>query len=519
MMSAREHAREELSRRDVLGLVGRGAVGAAVTGAVGAAGFAGPAAASAAPRVASPAPRLTPGTPRTRFKSRPDLDPPLMQVAVPGAIAPGEYVFVTPSLAPGASPASSDQSGPYATGQPGAMILDSHGNVVWFHPVRGVATDLQVQSYKGKPVLTFWQGAIVNGIGYGEALLLDSTYQTIATIKGGNGLRTDLHELVVTPQDTVIVTAYAERDADLSAVGGPSNGKVFDSVAQEIDVATGDVVFEWRSFDHVPVTESYMKPAKGAFDYFHINSVSIDSDGNFLISSRNTWTIYKVRRATGAIIWRLGGKGNDFEMGPGTHFYWQHHVRRVGGLLTVFDDGATPPEEPHSRALLLALDEAARSARLRRAYVHPAGLLAYYEGSVEILPNGHVFVGWGTEPYYTEFAPDGSVVLDGRFPTNVQSYRAFKSAWAGAPSSPPAFAVDRDAVGGIAVHASWNGATAVTHWQVLAGAGPSSLEPVATLARARFETAMTARTTGSYVAVSALDAKGRRLGTSAPVRI
>jgi len=513
---ARGRVHRVLSRRELLGLAGKSAVGAAVLGAAGATGYSLHASghpSATAPETATGSPLATVG----RFKTRPDLDPPRVQVVDLDAGASGGYALVTPSLVPGARGVDEAEAIAEGKGQEGIMILDRGGELVWFQPTSGFATNLEVQQYKGEPVLTYWTGRITNGIGYGKAVLLDSSYHEIATVTGGNGLAADLHDFTLTPQGTALVTAYTTRAADLSTVGGPRHGTVEDGVVLEVDVASGDVLHEWHSLDHVGVDETYAALTPGAFDYFHLNSVALDDDANLLVSARNTWTLYKIDRVTGEVVWRLGGKKSDFTMGTATTFEWQHHARRLAdGRLSVFDDAATPAEETQSRALLLSVDEAAKTVTLDRAYVHPAKLLASYEGSVQVLPDGHVVVGWGTEPYYTEFDAAGSVLLDARYPTNVQSYRAFRSPWTGRPATEPAIAVARDLVGGLAVHASWNGATEVTHWQVLAGDDPGSLQPVATLTKAGFETAMTARTSARYVAVAALDAAGRQLAVSQP---
>lgn len=512
----RHRSHRALSRRQVLGLAGKSAIGAAIVSAGGAAGYGLRGTGQPSPRV--PVSAATPTGAAPRFASRPDLDPPRIQVVDLDAGASSGVVLVTPSLVPSARGVDEAEAIAEGKGQAGVMILDRRGELVWFQPTDGLATNLEVQQYRGQPVLTYWTGKIVDGIGYGKVVLLDGAYRTIATVTGGNGLQADLHDFTLTPQGTALVTAYTTRAADLRPVGGARHGMVQDGVVLEVDISTGRVLHEWHSLDHVGVDETYASLTAGAFDYFHLNSVSLDDDANLLVSARNTWTLYKVDRTTGEVVWRLGGKRSDFAMGAATNFEWQHHARRLADRrLTVFDDAATPAEETQSRALVLVVDEATRTVTLDRAYTHPAKLLASYEGSVQVLPDGHVFVGWGTEPYYTEFDASGSVVLDARYPTNVQSYRAFRSPWTGRPASAPAIAASRDLVGGLAVHASWNGATEVASWLVLAGDDPAALEPVATLAKAGFETAMSARTTARYVAVAALDATGHELATSTAV--
>lgn len=458
--------------------------------------------------------------PEGHFKTRPELVPPRLQVVdLDAGTAPG-LLMLTPSLLPGVRGLSQAQAVAKGKGQMGVMITNNRGEVVWFQPTNQLATNLQVQSYRGQPVLSFWNGQIVNGMGYGKGYLLDHEYHSVATIKAGNGLEVDLHELTLTPQNTALVTAYRKRAADVSAIGGPKNGSVFESVIQEIDVATNKVLFQWNSLDHVPVTDSYTKASGDVpVDYFHINSVALWDDNSLLVSARNTWTVYRIDRRSGAVIWRLGGKRSDFAIEKGANFEWQHHVRRYNNGITVFDDAAAPAEEPQSRALVLAVDESAKKVRLTRAYTHPAGLLTYYEGSIQMLANGNAFVGWGTEPYSSEFDAKGNLIYDVRFPTNDQSYRAFRYEWSGTPTSPPALVVDKDDIGGYAAYVSWNGATNVAYWQVLSGNSAKSLEPVAVVPKAGFETAITVHPGGPYLAVAGLDLSGKRLGISAPAKI
>ena len=425
------------------------------------------------------------------------------------------YVFIAPrGYAAGPSP-----------GQPGLMIVDRQGELVWFgQPLGGTPLDFTVQQYRGQPVLT-WSAGSVNaaGVTTGTSYIADSSYRVIATVKAGNRAQTDLHEFNLTPQGTALITAHRKVPADLSPLGGPANGAVLCSIAQEIDVATGKVIFEWNSLDHVQLTESHQVLAGGTaqapYDYFHINSIALAPDGDLLISSRNTWTIYKVARPGGEIRWRLGGKKSDFEIGPGAGFSWQHDARMPRpGLLTVFDNASSPPQEPQSRALLLDVNTQAMRVKLNRAYTHPVGLQADNQGSVQLLPDGGVFVGWGAQPYFSEFTRDGDLVLDGELPVNDQSYRAFTFAWSGHPPGKPAIAVRPNPARGSAVYVSWNGATEVARWTVLAGQNSAALTVAGSQPRAGFETMIPVNSDGPYFAVTAHDPSGQQLGQSATVR-
>jgi hypothetical protein len=320
--------------------------------------------------------------------------------------------------------------------------------------------------------------------------------------------------------------------ADASAVNGAASEVVLDSVVQEIDIPTGLVLFEWHSLDHVPVTASYTSPPnapkkKGKkplpnfvwdpFDYFHVNSVALDGDGNLVISARNTWSVYKVDRHTGAVIWALGGKASSFRLGTGASFAFQHDVRvRASGdqLLSMFDDGAGPPYvHSQSRALELRLNLKQKTATVVTQHLHSPPLLASFEGDDQQLPDADDFVGWGQQPYFSQFNAKGKLVFDARFVGSNLTYRAYRFAWSGTPATPPAFAVSRHGRK-MTVYASWNGATNVAGWRVFAGSRPSKLPAVATAPKRGFETAINA-SARPYVAVEALDAKGRPLARSA----
>jgi hypothetical protein len=503
-----------VSRRELLRDIG---IGIVVLGVGGVAGYEWPHA--AAPKAAAkPQPLVQ--RHEIVFHSRPDLVPPRCQMTVPVSDLSSGYILLTPSLIPTARGLTRNSGLALGVGQQGVMLLDSDNHVVWFRSTDDVATNLQVQQYRGEPVLTYWHGQIVNGIGYGEVVILDVNYRQVAVVRGGNGLKPDLHDFTLTPEGTALVTSYTTKKADLSALGGSEHGEIFDSVVQEIDVASGKVLHEWHSIDHVPVSESQSKPGKGAFDYFHINSVSLDDPDHLLISARNTWTLYRVDRSSGEVVWRLGGKKSDFKLGPGVEFYWQHHSRRQpNGTITLFDDGATPAKEGQSRGLVLRLDDAAKMVAFDKAYTHPAHLLAGFEGSAQVLPDGHVFIGWGALPYFSEFDADGKLIFDGRLPTNVQSYRAFRSNWTGRPTDTPAVATSADSFGNVVVYMSWNGATELAGWQVLMGKGSGAMRPVGSVAKESFETTVTVQKLGSHLVAVALDAKGRELARSKTVAV
>jgi hypothetical protein len=438
------------------------------------------------------------------WRSRPDLRIPALTVLHREDGASTDPIFIAPYNAP--------------VGQAGAVIVDHRGEPIWENPLAGkVTTDFRVQSYRGAPVLTWWEGTIEYGHGVGEYVIADASYRTVRRVRAARGLRGDLHEFVITPRDTALLTSYVILDADLSSVGGPRRGTIQDAIFQEIDLATGAVLLEWRSLDHIPLTESYA-PVGPEWDYFHINSVDLDGDGNLLISGRSTHTIYKLDR-TGKIIWRLGGRRGDFDMGTGSHFAWQHHARRRrDGTLTVFDNGATPAVERLSRGLILDVDERAMTATLLRQYTH-AGVLAGSQGSMQPLANGNVFVGWGEAPRVSEFDASGRLLFDAVLGAKYQCYRAFRLPWSAQPAEAPALAVARSGRE-VSAYASWNGATDVHEWELLAGRDPvGRLQRVASARSHRFETVLRADASGPHFAVRALDARGQELGRSSATQL
>ena len=440
-----------------------------------------------------------------RFRSRPDLQPPVVRVMKKARTTGDGYLLLAPSSGPG---------------QRGTMIVDNAGHVVWFRRTEKTAMNLRAALYKGKPVLTWWEGDVGPGLGLGEHVIVDSSYQEIARFPAGRRRGGDLHELVLTPNGTALITAWGKVTRNLIGRSGRRRHTVIDGIAQEVEIPSARVLFEWRSIDHVGLEETHVGVGP-RFDYFHINSIDVAPDGDWIICARNTWAVYKVSRQTGKIVWRLGGKKSNFAMGHGTKFAWQHDAQMHGhgSMISIFDNGAAPPVEPQSRGLVMKLDEAKMSATLVRAYTHrPHKLLAHYMGSMQVLPNGNAVVGWGSEPYMTEFAQDGSIVFDARLPRAGQTYRVVRMPWTGRPAARPRLASAR-ANGRPRLYASWNGSTELAAWHVRSGSRPTSLRDAATVPATGFETAIELLDRSVYAAVTALDASGKRLATSRTIRV
>ncbi|HEX3511551.1 MAG TPA: arylsulfotransferase family protein [Solirubrobacteraceae bacterium] len=449
------------------------------------------------------------------FASRPDLHPPLVTVTASSPqAAPGD-VFLAPYAGPG---------------QTGPMILDPSGALVWFKPLpeHVSAANLRVQQYAGKPVLTWWQGDIsVHGYGLGTDVIDDQSYAKIAQVKAGNGLLADLHDFQLTPRGTALITAYDPVLCNISGAGGPAYGAVTDGVLQEIDVRTGLVRMQWTSLDHVGLGESYERASSSTaypFDYFHINSINLDPDGGLLISSRNTWTVYDLEPGSERIAWRLGGRHSSFAEPGVARTAFQHDPRELpDGSISVFDNGSSPTVHPQSRGVVLSLDPQTGTATLVSQLTHPTPLISKSQGNLQALPNGDWFVGWGQEPDFSEFDPEGQLLFDAHLPVGDQSYRALRFQWTAKPPHSPSLAYrgpSPGAPGGIA-YASWNGATEVASWRLLAGGSPSTLAPVAQVTRAGFETAIAvpAGAPGPDASVQALDASGNVLGVSATAAV
>ena len=295
-----------------------------------------------------------------------------------------------------------------------------------------------------------------------------------------------------------------------------------DAVVQEIDVKTGLVLFEWHALDHIPISESYFKTnAPGlVYDPYHLNSISLDTDGNLIISMRNTWGVYKVNTQTGAVMWTLGTNQNQFKRGPGTSTVFQHDVLvQPNGVFTMFDDGGGPPTVRAGRAISVAVNESAKTVTLVKQYQHNPPLDTNFEGNAQELPNGDMFVGWGQQPYFTEFSAAGKQIFDARFTSNTSSYRAYRFQWTGQPTTPPSIAAGANNDTTSEVWASWNGATTVSSWRVLAGPSSGSLTQLETVPRQGFETGISASTGMPYFAVQALGSSGQVLGTSSTTSV
>jgi Arylsulfotransferase (ASST) len=364
-------------------------------------------------------------------EAAPTAPPPVSILTSTGDVGQGD-IFISPF-------------GDASTYANGPEILNSQGDVVWFQPVPAgeEAADFRTQTYDGQPVLTWWQGTGLGGLSSGTDYIYNDHYQQIATVNAGNGLSADGHEFLITPWNTALILSYTTATANLTSIGGPADQTVIDGVVQEVDIATGQVLFQWNSADHVPYSQSEQPlPASASdpWDWFHINAVKLDSDGNLLIDARDTWTTYKVSLATGNIIWQLGGKDSSFTLqaapgqtldSAGEIFSWQHDPEQIGNdEYTFFDNESSgTPNLPYSRAITVKLNEWNRTATLVSSDDQPEGLSAASQGNAQATADGNLFVGWGILPYISEFSPSGQLLFNAELPAGVNTYRAYLLPW------------------------------------------------------------------------------------------
>jgi hypothetical protein len=430
------------------------------------------------------------------FHSEPWLHPQPVHVSADPDVSSGD-IFLTP--------------GHHRVG--GLMILNPKGQLVWFRSLAPEkAVNLEVQSYRGKPALTWWQGHVGGRGGY---VIANRSYRTLAVVRAGHGEKTDPHDFVIAPHGTAWLVGTRLVKANLTRVGGPRHGLVWDKVIQKVDIATGKVLWQWDAYRHIPLNASYAPPRGHYYDAYHLNSIQQVSPGKLLVSSRSTWSVYEISIRTGRVIWTLGGKYSSFRVSSGARFEWQHAARLHGNTLTLFDDAASPQEEPQSSAKVIRLNPRRRTARLIHAYFHSPPLLTGSQGNAQTLRDGNIFVGWGDQPDFSEYARSGRQIFTGTFALGTASYRALRFHWTGWPSGRPAIAAHDGPHGTANVWASWNGATSIASWRVLGGASAARLHPVDRRARASFETQIRLAHHPRYVAVQALGRRGQVLGTSA----
>jgi hypothetical protein len=304
------------------------------------------------------------------------------------------------------------------------MILENDGSPFFFRKLPGISLDFKMQP-DGR--LTYFDTKA------GRHYALNARYDVVDSFQCGNGYSTDGHDLVVLPNGHAFMMSYDTQIMDLSQIvdGGRYDARVIGLILQELD-RDRNVVFQWRSWDHFQITDIISHPLTAkTVDYVHGNSIDVDSDGNLIISSRHMNEVTKISRTTGDILWRLGGKNNQFTfVNEPISFSHQHCARRLpDGHIILFDNGnfRTPL---FSRAVEYAIDEPQMTATLVWQHRLNPDVFGAATGSVQRFSNGNTLIGWGTtNPTLTEVAADGSLVSELTFDPGIASYRAFRFEW------------------------------------------------------------------------------------------
>ncbi|PWY94717.1 MFS general substrate transporter [Aspergillus sclerotioniger CBS 115572] len=462
------------------------------------------------------------------FKSRPDLYPPVftLEHRVPDKLSPG-YIFV----------------GPYEASNSGPYIYDDEGNLVWSgwgNSGPGNAHGMHVCKYKGKDHLCFFQGVQQNGYCRGHGVIMDDHYRIVRTVVPGGGMASsDMHEFMpINDGKTALMTVYQQRQFDMSPWNVKSGmGWVMESVFQEVDVETNEVLFEWKSLDHVDPSDGYTWPShtdtsgtgldpRSPWDYFHINSVDKNEDGDYLISSRHTCAIYKISGKDGSIIWRLHGARPTFK-NINFSFSQQHDARWLSEnsthtLLSLYNNGFNGFNRTHeySSGMLILIDHRDNTATQLHDYVPPGkNMISSSQGNMQVLENNNVFIGWGNNAYVSEHDEEGNVLLWGYLDKDrIMNYRAQKFEWEGNPTDVPAlwtYSQSIDTFSPTTFYVSWNGATRVKFWRFYGATnstGPFML--VKQVEKRGFETSYSAPYFYQWTYVEAVDVEGKVLGKS-----
>jgi hypothetical protein len=412
---------------------------------------------------------------------------------------------------------------PRATGSSdaGIQMFDDSGELLWFREGAADLTtgDAFVDSYLGRPAIFWFEGTTPYGPGNyrGEWVVVDGSYSEVARLRMANGYQADIHDLFLTDRGSALMVAYSPVVCTgLAALADCTPGiTVLDAVVQEVDLASGTVLFEWHSLDHVPLSDALVAGYPPVFDYFHINSVAEDTDGDILISARNTSALYKIDKTSGSIEWSFGGRSGslaavgDPEAIEGPDF--PHHLRTLGGgQYSYFDNGS---RRGKSRGAVFDVDAGAGTATYSSILEVSPSVFANTQGTMQSLPAGGFLVGWGGSGRITEYDAGGSVVFDATL--GGSSYRQYRFEWSGSPTVPPGVASTASG-GDMDVAMSWNGDTRTADWRVLTGASPTAMTTAATVAKSGFETTATVAA-APFVAVEALDGDGEVLGRSATV--
>ncbi|KAJ5099024.1 hypothetical protein N7532_006025 [Penicillium argentinense] len=441
-----------------------------------------------------------------QYRSRPDLAPPRLNITIPSPTSNStEYVFIAPYSG------DLEKAGPY--------VYRKDGDLVWAGTgyYSGFVGNFHVTKYQGKDVLQAFQGTIdsSHGEGFGQHVLLDQSYQHVVTSLAGNHRVSSIHEFNVVDGKSALIEIFGTVPANLTAYGGNSSQTwLGNGIFQEVDISTGELLFEWNALNHLDPADSLVPLAStaannaltsaSAWDYLHINSIDKDEEGNYLVSARHFSTIYKINGTDGSIIWQLGGRKPSFSLSGNWSFGFQHHARwrpelvKPGSnteVISFFDNsgnGAITYNDVSS-ALVVEINYTAKTASIRRKLSAPYGLQAKSQGNAQLLPDGRVFVNWGSEGALTEFSADDKIAFHAFIEQDAVSYRGFVGNWTGLPVETPALVALREGPNKMKLYVSWNGDTEAVAWRFFysRSKGPSQKVLVGQAEKRSFETVFT----------------------------
>lgn len=480
-----------------------------------------------------------------QFKSRPDLAVPKLNITIPAGknTSPG-YIFA----APFSGYANNKNHGPR---QAGPYIFTDEGELVWsgFSYFSDWATNFQYGRVHGEDVLFSFEGTHNPnyGHGHGHITFLDQNYETVKELRAGKHKIADKHEFHIIDEKTALIEIYQPTVKDLTPYGASSEQQwIVNAFFQEIDLETGKVLFEWSALDWVSPEESVI-PVNGgqagagfnssdAWDYFHINSVDKDAEGNYIVSARDTSALYKISGKTGEVIWKLGGlpdKTNSSFTSDFT-FSFQHHARFLSTdgpvqRISFYDNSAHGTENKDGKVVsysktssgkIIDVNTETWEAKLVQDFLPPDDLLSKSQGSTQVLPDGHVIVNWGSSGAVTEFTPDGEPIFHAYFDSGflgdkVENYRAFKYNWTGIPNEDIAVAGKISDDGDTLIYVSWNGDTNTKKWRFYSSEGHGKKVYLGETKRTGFETVFKVKGRKlENVQAEAYDAEGELLRES-----
>jgi hypothetical protein len=288
---------------------------------------------------------------------------------------------------------------------PYALVIDNTGRIVWYrHFANGPGLSFMAQlngHYVAHPTTPDPTDA--------ESFIeLDVLGNVTRRLGCARGLASRFHDLIALPNGDWWILCDEMRIMDLASIGGVAGARVTGTAVQKLS-ARGELLFHWSPFDHFAITDLGPAERSGPIvNWTHGNALDMDSDGNLILSSRNLGEITKIDATTGHVIWRLGGRANQFTFlnTAAPAFSRQHSARAVApGALLLLDNVGDPQE---SRAEYYVVDAGARTARLAHSY--GAGALTQLGGSVQDLGRGRALVSFGTAGLVQEYDQAGRVV-------------------------------------------------------------------------------------------------------------